>query len=215
MRLDTLPIGSAFRVADLNFKLIKLCTGSAYVEPLSRRRRAIKNHDGDTLAEFDSPGGRIHISRGAIVTRLYERDILDDDEEPDILDDEKETIMPTATKPAKTRISGDRKFEAKKQERPVREGTIRAKLLAAIESGKSDINKLMKEFGMARSLLIAHVHEFWNCHGYGYSVVGDVVKVTRPVGGVMKAAAAPAKKAKAKKKAVATADPFDDEDPLA
>ena len=133
----------------------------------------------------------------------------------------KGTTPAAAATPAKKKgavpaKAADRKFDPKKQERPVRGGTIRAKLLAALESGKTDIPKLMKEFDMARSLLVAHVHEMWKCHGYGYSVVGDVVKIVKPLGGAMKTTEPKAKSAKPKAKPAAK-DPLDDEDedPLA
>ncbi len=122
------------------------------------------------------------------------------------------TTTTAATKTNRIAKGADRKFDPKKQERPVREGTIRAKLLTALESGKTDVNKLMKEFNMSRSLLIAHTHEMWNCHGYGYSVVGDVIKIVKPVGGVMRAAAVPTKKTKTTAKSKAAVDPFDDEE---
>lgn len=224
--VNRLKSGQAFRIwlgakEYLDYRLIHVNECRAYVEPLHRNRKA------DILEDLPGSGGRVNIAPNC---------------DCEIIDEELEQIMkPTTTAAAPKKDDtkkkeptaprgADRKYEAKKQERPVREGTIRAKLLAAIEGGKSDIPKLMKEFDMPRSLLIAHVHEFWNCHGYGYSVTGDVVKVTKPVGGVMKPAAAPAKKKaadpledrpkrKSGKKAASakSADPFDDEDedPLA
>jgi len=198
--------GQAFRLwiwknQYVDYRLIHVNECRAYVEPLNRGKKA------DILE--DVPGGRISIAPNV---------------ECEIIDEELNDIMKTtnvttttaaAKKTAPTTRGADRKYEPRKQERPVRQGTIRAKLLAAIEGGNHDIPKLMKEFGMARSLLVAHVHEFWNCHGYGYSVTGDVVKVTRPVGGVLKAE--PAKSPSKKKASKKTVDPLadDEEDPLA
>ncbi len=199
--------GDAFRVElggkyrPLDYRVIYVNECRAYVEPLTRHRDILE----------DSAGGRVNIAPNT------ECEIIDEELEMIMGTTPSTTVTKTGSAKAK-RISGDRKFESKKQERPVREGTIRADLLAALESGKTDINKLMKEFGMARSLLIAHVHEMWKCHGYGYSVVGDVVKISKPVGGVMKATAAPAKKAKkVKAKTKPVIDPLadEDEDPLA
>jgi hypothetical protein len=210
VQVRTLRPGQIFRIdfgkkyPPMDYKLIYVNECRAYVEPLRRGK------DIDILDS--SPGGRVSIAPAC------ECEIIDQELEAMMKSDTAPaatTKSATATKPAKTRVSGDRKFEPKKQERPVREETIRAKLLAAIESGKTDINKLMKEFGMGRSLLIAHVHEMWKCHGYGYSVVGDTVKIVKPVGGVVKqAAAAPVKKKKAK---ATEKDPLDadEEDPLA
>ncbi len=199
--VSMLKPGDAFRIdlgphKPMDCRLIYVNFCRAYVEPLRHGRVDILE---------DSPGGRINISPNC---------------ECDKIDEELENIMKsgttatgsTATKTNRIAKGADRKFDPKKQERPVREGTIRAKLLAALESGKTDVNKLMKEFNMSRSLLIAHTHEMHKCHGYGYSVVGDVLKIVKPVGGVMKAAAAPAKKTKTTTKSKAAVDPFDDEE---
>lgn len=214
--------GQAFRIwfggpknEYLDYRLIHVNDCRAYVEPLYRRKTDILD---DAV-----PG-----ERGRVNITPYV--------DCEIIDEELDKIMKTQTaatpkkettakeKTDRTPRGADRKFEPKKQERPVREGTVRAKLLAAIESGKSDIPKLMKEFDMGRSLLVAHVHEMWKCHGYGYSVTGDVIKIVKPVGGVMKAPAAPAKKKTSdpldddrpkRTRKAKTSDPLDDEDPLA
>lgn len=205
--------GQAFRIwlgksQYLDYRLIHSNECRAYVEPLNRRKLDILD---------DAPGGRVSIAPSC---------------ECEIIDEELDEMMKNTTGAVKTtekkkdaiaKRGADRKFEPAKQTRPVRAGTIRADLLAAMEAGNSDIPKLMKQFDMARSLLIAHVHEMHKCHGYGYSVVGDVVKIVRPVGGVMKVAvAAPAKKKVAKKKKGHDIDPLaddpladDDDDPLA
>lgn len=210
--VNRLRPGQAFRIwlgSDyLDYRLIHVNECRAYVEPLHRGRKA------DILE--DSPGGRVNI------TPSCDCEIIDEELNEIMKSTPTATAAPAKKKEDKTPRSADRKFAPEKQERPVREGTIRAKLLAALESGKTGIPKLMKEFDMPRSLLVAHVHEMWKCHGYGYSVTGDVVKIVRPVGGVVKAVAKPAKKTRdpladekpkrAKKKA---ADPLDDEDPLA
>lgn len=177
------------------YKLIYANDCRAYVEPLKLLKRVQDPLD-------DERGGRINISPNTVCVP-YDADL--------------EEFMGTTAATAKknnlpVRAAADRKFEAKKQERPVRENTIRAKLLAALLAGETNINKLTKTFEMSRSLLVAHVHEMWKCHGYGYSTVGDVIKVVPPVGGAIKAKPAPAAKAVAKKKAAAKKDPLDDDD---
>lgn len=221
-KLSRLSAGQAFRVwiwrnHYVDYKLIHVNECRAYVEPLNRGKKT------DILE--DAPGGRVSISPNI---------------ECEIIDEELDEIMKpttgpkntggaaagnktTTTTPAKgpkaTRNS-DRKYDSRKQDRPVRQGTIRADLLAAIEGGNSDIPKLMKQFNMARSLLVAHVHEMWNCHGYGYIIQGDVVKIIKPIGGVLKTTEPAKKKAGGTPKKKATApikDPLadDDEDALA
>lgn len=194
--------GQAFRLwiwknQYVDYRLIHVNECRAYVEPLNRGKKT------DILE--DAPSGRVSIAPN------IECEVIDE-ELNEIMKNTTATTTKTATAKTPAMRGADRKYEPKKQERPVRQGTIRAKLLAAIEGGNHDVSKLMKEFDMTRSLLVAHVHEFWNCHGYGYSVTGDVVKVTRPVGGVLKAE--PVKKTAKKKKPI---DPLadDDDDPLA
>lgn len=212
--VKTLSPGQAFRIwiderknQYIDYRLIHVNECRAYVEPLHRAKKV------DILEDSPGYGGRVSIAPMA---------------ECEIIDEELNELMKTNTTVTETTKKkdtsstraprgADRKFEARKQERPVRQGTIRADLLAAIEGGESNIPKLMKKFGMSRSLLVAHVHEMWNCHGYGYSVTGDIVKIVKPVGGAMKSEPAKAKKAPAAKKKTAYVDPLadDDEDPLA
>ena len=105
--------------------------------------------------------------------------------------------QPTASK--KTRLkSDDRHFDAKKQDRPVREGTIRHQMLQALLAGETSIPKLMKKFGQPRPLTVAHIHEMHKCHGYGYTVKGDEIKIVKPVGGELKGKT-PAAKPKGRK----------------
>lgn len=189
MTINKIRPGQAFRIwlgnKHLDYRLIHVNECRAYVEPLHHKKLDILE---------DSPGGRVSVTPNC---------------ECEIIDEELENTMKHATATTATTISkkkssrgGDRKYDPKKQTRPVRQGTIRADLLAALESGETSIPKLMKKFGMARSLLIAHVHEMWNCHGYGYSVTGDAIKIVKPVGGVLKSepTKSSAKKQSSKKK---------------
>jgi len=211
--VSKLKPGDAFRVDmgshnPLDYRLIRVNNCRAYVEPLRRQKQI------DILE--DSPGGRVNISPNC---------------ECEQIDEELETIMKSATmaketttKTTKATVTKRRSHDPGKQERPIREGTVRAKLLAALESGNVNIPKLMKELDMLRPLLLSHIHELWRCHGYGYSITDDVVKLVKPVGGAMKVVAKSAKKAKKTKSVLdsigktfntntpALKDPFDDED---
>ncbi len=209
--------GQAFRIElggrykPLDYRVVYVNACRAYVEPLRKRSEM------DILE--DSPGGRVNISP---------------DCECDIIDEELEMMMkstPSTSTTARTatvnKMIGQKKkrdHEPRKQERPIREGTVRARLLAALNSGNTAVPKLMKELAMSRSLLLSHIHELWRCHGYGYSVTDDAVKLIKPVGGAMKVSSTPpAKKAKTNaktkvtKKKLVEPDPLadEDEDPLA
>lgn len=192
------------------YRIIHVSDLRAYVEPIRTKPKS-----NDPLADDSNDNkGRISIASGVEC-------ILWDEDMEELMG----TTVPAATgKKGRTnnlpiKKAQDRNFEPKKQDRPVRENTIRAKLLAAIMGGKSDIPKLMKEFEMDRGLLTAHVHEMWKCHGFGYSIVGDVVKIVNPVGGVLKGK--PPKKTVSKStpaKSKKFKDPLADdewEDPLA
>lgn len=223
--VEDLRPGDSFDTCGTRYRLIRLGPGSAYVEPTAKTKRRVVRRDADMLdadIEFETSGGRTHI---ALLTVCIPVDILDDDYE--IKNDKEENRDMSAAKNPNNDLpikkAADRHFDPKKQERPVREKTIRAELLAAMEAGETNIDKLMKKFNMVRSLLVAHVHEMWKCHGYGYSVVGDTIKIVKPIGGALKskpstATTTPAKKTGGKKGKTVDLldDPLaDDDDPLA
>lgn len=216
LTVGKLSPGAVFRAAGLKFKLVRLSAGSAYVEPMARTRKKI----GD--AEFDAPGGRTHISLG---TECDVIDIFDDDydtvtitnvQEEDDFMGTKTTTTTNVKAVAKPR-DGKRTKPPGTQTRAIKEGTIRHALFIAL-TGKDAVKTapaLMKRLGMTKSTLLAHVNEFWRAHGWGYSIDGEVITLTKPLKVAIKekavaAAPAVAKKPRASKKS-AVADPLADD----
>lgn len=177
----------------LEYRLIYSNDCRAFVEPLRKTKQR------DPLDEIS--GGRTNISPSTECT------IIDEDLE----DFMGTSATSTSAAPAKKKEAADTSKVAYKQERPVKEGTIRAKLLAAIQGGETNLNKLAKKFDTPRTNIVSHIRDMWRFHGYGFTVTGDVVKIVPPVGGVMKAKPAAPAKPVGKKKA-AKKDPLDDDD---
>lgn len=178
MQVCQLSPGQAFAVdlgphGRIDYRLIYVNNCRAYVEPLMKKKKIIKDSlsdlTGETLAEFDAPGGRQNISPNTEVEPL------------DIEMERVGTIDKDGGFVGAKSKRGERDFPPKIQERPVRPNTTRARLLDALLAGETRIPALMKKFDMDRGLLVAHVHEMWKCHGYGYSVVGDAIKVVPPL----------------------------------
>lgn len=183
-----------------DYRLIYANDCRAYVEPIKKERDALDDDE-------EHRTGKINISPLTECTMLVDAELEEFMSTPTTTGKKKGTIVTTVTQtktpksnnlPKKTR--GDRELKPFKMERPVRENTIRAKMIEAImqAGGTVSISKFAKKFEQVESLFVAHVHEMHKCHGYGYAIVGDNLKLTAPVGGVLKGK--PAKLPKADKK---------------
>lgn len=177
------------------YRLIYTNDCRAYVELLKKQQRAANPLD-------DERGGRINISPNTECVQ-YDAD----------LEDFMGIAATSKTAAAKKETNSSK--ASYKQERPVKEGTIRANLLAAVMGGETNLDKLAKKFTMARTNVASHIRDMWRFHGYGFTITGDTVKITPPVGGALKVkAAAPAKPAvaKAAPKKSTKKDLLDDDD---
>ena len=173
MKVCQLQPGQAFRVDDgygqhhWDFRLIYSNDCRAYVEPLGRGMRQIRNAEGDVLAEIEDRTGRSNISPLT---------------ECELIDAKKEMTMPTNGE-AVVKRGGDRYFPPKIQDRPVRPNTTRAKMLEYLKDdllGAVKLSDVMAMFDMDRGLVVAHIHEMHKCHGYGYKITGDDVIIMEP-----------------------------------
>lgn len=192
MTVSSLRPGTAFRIylgpnSYLDYRLVYANECRAYVEPLMRSKRTIARKNDDlsdltgeatVLAEFDAPsGGKVNIAPGTEVDELLDQPDEDDD---DLTGAPAKTRPVIATQGQSKR--GDRHFDPTPQARPVRPNTTRADMLAALIGGETSLAALAKKFGQKTSLTVAHIHEMWKCHGYGYTVKGDKVTIKQPVG---------------------------------
>lgn len=168
--------GDAFRVdllglGHLDYRLIYVNDCRAYVEPLERSRKVIARKDpladllGETvLAEFDAPGGRVNIAPLTQCTPIIEEEHA-------------------VTKTVNNIVVGkkaDVHHDPQTPKRSLRQKTVRADMLAVLLGGEHSVEAIAVRFGMKRSLVLAHVWEMWNCHGYGYTVTGDTIVVEQP-----------------------------------
>jgi hypothetical protein len=185
MEIRQLKQGDKFRLdygkyGYQDFKLIYVNECRAYVEPIAEK---------DILGDDNKRGGRINISPGADCIPLDDeddfitggatmtmKDPLDDDDD-DFFGDATPAAAPK--KPRAKRTNGNRRKEPGTQTRAIKDGTIRAKLFAAMKTTKS-IEKLMVKTGMAKNLLLSHINDIWRHHGFGYSVDGDKVELIPP-----------------------------------
>ena len=187
MTVEQIEDGRAFRVSlgpygHIDYRLVYKTQCGAYVENMRKTKKTIKHADpladltgeSTTTTEIESASGKTTISLGTECEPL-----LDGDLPGNIVDNGANGPAPVGKKPRQPR--GDRHFDPKAQERPVRDGTKRAEMIALTVGKKMDIKKVMAKFSMERNLVIAHVHEFWNCHGYGYHLVGDTLEVLPPL----------------------------------
>lgn len=212
--------GQAFRVAlggghpPLEFRLIHVSQCRAYVEPLKKTRRRIVSDDGDLLAEFDGRGRGVNISPGTECELIHETEFEEELEDILGMGDDKKTNDKKTSDKKKTdekKIDDAKKTRGKNgvrskppgtQTRAIKEGTIRRKLYVEMGRTKS-VAKLCERLGMTKSVLLAHVNEFWRAHGHGYLVDGDRVELVPPskVAIVDRAKPATAEKPAAAKKA--------------
>jgi hypothetical protein len=210
----------------LRYKLIYANECRAYVEPIGARKKNM-----DPLDENEKrAGGRVNISPDTEC--LVDWEDFPDDSNDDFLEENDDFMGTTkntngqAAAPAKkkTRGTGYRHCDPTKQERPIKEGTIRANLMNSIKAGENTIPKLMKKFGMAKPLLYSHINDFNRANGYGYTIENDLVTIIKPIGGELKAKPAAStqssetkeskkgKTASKKKAEKAEKDPLDDDD---
>lgn len=193
MQVRQLTPGDEFAVdlgkyGKLEYRLLYTNDCRSYVEPLKKQTRTV-----DILDDVER-GGRVNISPNTECT---------------MIDQDLEDFMGTST--ATTKKKDDKKIVAvgkdpRKQEKPMKEGTIRANILAAVKAGENNLDKLAKKFNTTRTNIGSHIRDMWRFHGYGFSFAGDVVKIVPPVGGVLKSkpakqtpAVKPAKKSAIKK----------------
>ena len=188
MTVEQIEDGRAFRVSlgpygHIDYRLVYKTQCGAYVENMRKTKKTIKHADpladltgeSTTTTEIESASGKTTISLGT------ECEPLPDDDSAGIAQNALDLIGKTPSEKKPRQPRGDRHFDPKPQERPVREGTKRAEMIALTAGKKMDIKKVMAKFSMERNLVIAHVHEFWNCHGYGYHLVGDTLEVLPPL----------------------------------